>query len=947
MKNLITCLFACGLLSLSAQISFVNRNNLLQNASNHSGVAIAILDMNKDGLDDIVHLNQGTQLRIEYQNGSNQAFTTTIVGDMLNESAWGMCAADVDNNGFPDVLAGGSYEGVKVFMADATGAHYQLKEPTDPGTFVQGVNFADINNDGWLDAFVCHDDGISRIFKNDGAGNLVYTPNVINMNTMPLSDNSGNYGTVWSDVNNDGFTDLYIAKCRQGVSDPTDGRRINQLFLNNGNGTYTQDLDNHSGLRIGAQSWTADFGDMDNDGDMDCFVTNHDVNSQLLENDGTGVFTDISDTSNIATLVGGLPIQGIFRDFDNDGYLDVLVAGSAQYVLKNNGDKTFTNVPLPFNSNIMESFAVGDLNHDGFVDIYGGYASIYTNPTTVDDVIWMNEGNANHYFGLNLVGVQSNKDGIGARITIHTPSGLQIREVRSGESYGIMNSLQALFGLGQNMAIDSVIINWPAGTKDVIKNPVIDQYITVQEGGCVLPQVRLEALSSTTFCSGDSVVLVAPAGYSYLWNTGATTQTIAVTQQATYFVEITTAEGCKAISDKKSVIVDPFEAVSIKVIGDSVLCYGATVALSVPESSSYLWSNGATTQEILVSAGGHYSATVQGECQLITSPTVTVEVLNPALPSLTSGTTWVGGSVDLTGTGDVLHWYDAALSGNEIFVGNTFQTPPLAETTTYWVSNHLVNDMPNENVGMANHSGSQFGGTQYNGQIVFDCFQAIRLSKVKVYSNLAAVRRIVLKNTIGAILQAKTISIPAGQTVIDLNFDIPVGQNLVLTTDETINMANLNTTSPQLRRSDAGVTYPYSIFNVISLKNSNLGSDRFYYFFNWEIDYYGKECESNRVAVEAVVDTSLVNTKTIFAEFKGTIAPNPAGNWVEITFFEKNQSDVVFRLYDAQGKLLTVKIDKYEAKSRIDLSGLPAGVYSLLMTDSQGVRGARIVHRLD
>lgn len=136
----------------------------------------------------------------------------------------------------------------------------------------------------------------------------------------------GSYGSVWSDVDNDGDLDLYIARCKHGVDDPGDGRRINQLFWNNGNGTYTQDLTNVSGLRIGAQSWTADFGDIDNDGDFDCLVTNHDVSSQLLENDGAGHFTDISASSDVLNTITGLTAQGIFRDFDNDGFVDILVA---------------------------------------------------------------------------------------------------------------------------------------------------------------------------------------------------------------------------------------------------------------------------------------------------------------------------------------------------------------------------------------------------------------------------------------------------------------------------------------------------------------------------------------------------------------------------------------------------------------------------------------------
>jgi Secretion system C-terminal sorting domain/Ig-like domain CHU_C associated len=491
--------------------------------------------------------------------------------------------------------------------------------------------------------------------------------------------------------------------------------------------------------------------------------------------------------------------------------------------------------------------------------------------------------------------------------------------------------------------IDSVSIHWPSGANDVVRNPLADQYIKVQEGGCVVPQIKLAVSGNTTFCAGDSVILTAPPGFSYLWNLGDTTQSIVATQQTTYFVQVSTPEGCKVTSDKISVIVNPFEATTINIVGDSVICAGETVTLSALPSIAYVWNTGEVTQSITVSNSGSYSVTIQGVCQLITAPAVNINVLNPSLPIANGGTTWIGGTVDLTATGNVLHWYDAATGGNEVFVGTTYQTPPLASTTTYWVENRLVDDLPNAFVGMVNHSGSQYGGLQYNGQVVFDCYQAVKLNKVKVYADIAATRRIVLKDANGVELQAKSFNIPVGITTLNLNFDIPVGQNLILTTDETVNMTNLTTTSPQLRRSDSGVSYPYTIANVISLKNSNLGSDRFYYFFKWEIDYYGKECESGRIAVDAVVDTSLTGNKELSFDFKGTISPNPTSGLVEITFSEKNQNEVLFQLYDVQGKQLPIQVERNNTNVKVDLSAFPSGIYMLLMTENQRVMRQKIV----
>ena len=132
-----------------------------------------------------------------------------------------------------------------------------------------------------MDAFACHDDADSREFRNNGDGSFIFAPNMINTTTTPTSDNSGNYGNVWTDYDNDGDIDLYISKCRIGVNDASDPRRINMLFQNDGNNNYTE-VAAAANLKIGAQTWLTDFGDIDNDGDMDCILINHFSNANLM-----------------------------------------------------------------------------------------------------------------------------------------------------------------------------------------------------------------------------------------------------------------------------------------------------------------------------------------------------------------------------------------------------------------------------------------------------------------------------------------------------------------------------------------------------------------------------------------------------------------------------------------------------------------------------------------
>lgn len=948
LRFLILAFCCCLNPGLFAQIQFERQTNLLLPTPNFSGVAIAVLDMNGDGKDDIVRMNRGYQMSVEYQTAPGTPFQHVIIGDVSNQSQWGICAGDLTNNGRPDILTGGDYDGIKVLIFNGTA--FNIIQQPGPQTFVQCVNMADINHDGWLDAFVCHDDGAPRVFLNtgDGQGTLTYSSNAISFVTEPPSDNSGNYGSVWSDVNNDGDLDLYIAKCRQGVTDPNDGRRINQLFLNNGDGTYTQDLNNASGLRIGAQSWTADFGDIDNDGDFDCFVTNHDQTSQLLENDGAGHFTDITASSGLFNAIAGLPIQGVFRDFDNDGYVDILVAGTQHYLFRNNGNKTFSELSV-LGTNQMESFALGDLNHDGFQDIYAGYAEIYTTPSNIPDEVWLNSGNGNHFFGMTLRGVQSNRSAIGAKVLLYSALGTQVREVRSGESYGIMNSTHIHFGMGNLTQIDSVVVQWPSGTVEVLLQPAVDQYIVLEEGKCTAPPAIISALGSTVFCSGDSVALTVPDVFtSYQWTTGDTATTIWANTAGVYAVTATTSDGCTTVSNYLAIVVDPSEIPTIGILGDTTFCFGDSVVLTASPASSYLWSNGAGTASITVSESGNYSVQTQGLCAAFESAPVHVVVRLADLPVPVTDTVAPNTAATLSATGEQLIWYDVSIGGVPVFTGAPFKTPPLLVSTTFWVANLQTFDQPNAFTGMQNHSGSNFAGMQTNGAIVFDCHTPFRLARVKVYTNRAGVRQIDLKSADGSVLQSVQANIPVGITVVPLNMDIPVGTNLELTTDVVINQQSLGTDGPQLRRSDQDVAYPYEIPGYVTIKTSTLGSERYYYFYDWEVDFYPDECLSERVPVTAVVDSTLSATTDAGTFDEIRILPNPAEDFFTLRWDNFYGGDLVLTVRNAQGTV--VHTDHLSApdgwlEMPVSVGKLPGGMYWLEVQTTRGAVQKKLVLR--
>ncbi|MFN4081384.1 MAG: FG-GAP-like repeat-containing protein [Saprospiraceae bacterium] len=944
---LIACLALGG--GLRAQIQFVNASHLLGSEPNFSGVAMGVCDVNGDGQDDIVRFDGNSLLQVLYQTGTGGAFLRQDLG--FFSEPWGLCIGDVRNNGYPDLLFGGSYNDIQTLLNNAGGfqAQFQNAQAVAPQTFVQCVNFVDINNDGYLDAFVCHDDGASRVLINNHNGQLIHSPSQIDLSTVPASDNSGNYGSVWSDVNGDGLPDLYIAKCRQGVNSTNDGRRINQLYINKGGGVFEQDVTNASGLRIGAQSWTADFGDIDNDGDMDCFVTNHDGPCMLLVNDGTGVFTDISMASGIATLSLGLPIQGLFRDFDNDGHLDIFVAGTEHFVLRNNGDLTFSPVVGLFDGPQIESCALGDLNGDGFVDIYAGYGDLYNTPNSSrPDKLWLNVGNDNGFAVLRLEGVQSNRNAIGAIAKLYTPAGIQMREVRAGESYGISNSHHLHFGLGQQTSVDSVVILWPSGQKDTHLNPPVNRYLYAKEGGCLTPYVKIESEGPTVFCLGESVTLQGPADQGfYLWSNGAGAQNVEVADQGFYFLRSGANADCLSYSNVLEVKVNPDETPQISFVeGGETFCAGSGPLLASSPAQEYLWSTGETTQQIVANASGLYFVTIKGLCDNYTSLPVELTAVEAAAPEVKNDTVKVGESALLTAIGDSIRWYDAP-GGALVGLGPIFKTEEIAATETYWATNTMVLDIPNEFVGKTAHAGTNFNASSTNGGLIFDCYRPVRLHKVLVYSPVAAVRRIVLLDQNDNELQGVSVNIPAGTSVVTLDIDLPVADNLTLTTDVAVNQANLGVQSPRLRRSDQGVNFPYTLPDYIQIKNSTFGSAFYYYFYNWEIDFPELVCESEAVPVRAVVDSSLSLPPRLAPRVSLTLSPNPASEVLQIRASELPAGLWRWSICDARGILRMQNRGLGSANgdfwAEIDVRGLPAGVYVLRWEDDRGTAALRWV----
>ncbi|MFN0158584.1 MAG: CRTAC1 family protein, partial [Bacteroidota bacterium] len=231
--------------------------------------------------------------------------------------------------------------------------------------------------------------------------------------------------------------------------------------------------------------------DYDNDGDLDAYLTNYSggnssgMANRLYRNDG-GVFTRIS-TGTIVTDIA-FSLSSVWGDYDNDGDQDVYVTNDGSGVVgqqdryyRNNGNGTFTFASNALTVNQTRRGATaGDYDNDGDLDIFAA------GPSTARALYRNDTENGNHWIKVRCVGSSSNRSAIGARIrikaTINFQPVWQLREISAQNSFNGQNSLEVHFGLGDATSIDSMILEWPRGLREVITSVAVDQFLTLTEG---------------------------------------------------------------------------------------------------------------------------------------------------------------------------------------------------------------------------------------------------------------------------------------------------------------------------------------------------------------------------------------------------------------------------------------------------------------------------------
>lgn len=436
----------------TSQLMFSRINDNLLNKDSTDSWTVSWIDINQDGYDDLfVTDKRYNASNFIYMNNQNGGFVRGQ--SLLQDTAMSMTNtwADVDNDGDPDLLVLNNTRKPNTFYRNNNG---QLTKDNSPAftqsiSYYHGGSFADYDNDGNVDLFLCNyfPTRFNELYRNNGNG--VYLKELAN--AIPAEANQS-VGATWADYDKDGFPDLFV---------PNGTGYTNSLFHNEGNGRFSKTtgiVSSEGGNSVGS-CW----GDYDNDGDLDLYVTNaNSTGNFLYRNDGNGVFTKI--TNSVTVTDKGNSHGCSFADIDNDGDLDLYVTNDKlfKFLYLNNGDGTFSRKNDEIiNMNYGNSFghAWSDFDHDGDLDLAAATHSVQPNG------YFINNGNSNSWLEVNLTGTRSNRSAIGADIFVYAQGKQCMREVNSQSGFGGLSSYTQHFGLGNAGIIDSILVHWPSGVE--------------------------------------------------------------------------------------------------------------------------------------------------------------------------------------------------------------------------------------------------------------------------------------------------------------------------------------------------------------------------------------------------------------------------------------------------------------------------------------------------
>jgi hypothetical protein len=433
-----------------------------------------------------------------YRNNGDGTFTRVTNVAVAQDTFWSISGAwgDYDNDGHLDLFVGYPGHPNALFRNRGDGTFAKITTGvivTESQTSHAAV-WGDFDRDGWIDMFIANFWDTpppplpNVLYRNLGDGSF----SKISFGPKP-ANSIYSWNVAWGDFNNDSWPDLFVP---QGGTHVPERDQNGLLYLNTRDGSFAL-LTNSVVYNTRANGVACAWGDYDNDGFLDLFVSNfYGQNNFLYHNNGDGTFAPV--TNSIVTVDGGTSVGCAWGDYDNDGWLDLFVAnlgpvspngGSIapenNFLYHNNGDGTFTKVTsgrLVNDLGYSTGCAWADYDNDGFLDlaVANGWVTRSEN-----NFLYHNNGNTNNWINFRLVGTASNRSAIGAKVRVLATVGgrtiWQMREISGGSNYGSQNDMRANFGLGEATNVDTVRIEWPSGTVQDLHNVAARQFLTITE----------------------------------------------------------------------------------------------------------------------------------------------------------------------------------------------------------------------------------------------------------------------------------------------------------------------------------------------------------------------------------------------------------------------------------------------------------------------------------